>query len=85
MSIFPLIGKAFFMVISYPAVLVVGFLMGGSYVKWLWKHKCVTKGVAEFYLDDKHLRRWRWIPKPNPVKAYEAKWRTPSSQSKPKP
>ncbi len=73
MSIFPLIGKAFFMVISYPAVFVVGFLMGASYCRWLWQRKCVTKGVAEFYLDNNHLRKWRW--KLNPTKIIEEGWR----------
>ncbi|HEU4344025.1 MAG TPA: hypothetical protein VFU31_20920 [Candidatus Binatia bacterium] len=39
---------------------VISFVLGASVMHRVFKSHAVRKGHAEYYLDDKDWRRWRW-------------------------
>lgn len=55
-----------------PVLFVAGFLLGVSLIAFfgyntpaaweLVRREAVQQHHAEYYLDDKHERQWRWLP-----------------------
>lgn len=48
------------MVVTFLFALMVGWFSGAMMASLDWKWKAIETGHAEYYLDDKHQRQFRW-------------------------
>ena len=52
--------KEFLFLVGFGIGLVCGYIAGCSDGHRAMQLEAVAKGHAEYYLDEKHVRQWRW-------------------------